>query len=138
MTEQQRYRVVGDNHYHDGDRLRTGDVFTPTEDELAAFGHKFEPVGDAEDVAPEDEAEAEAETGAEADDEAQPEPDASDYEAVSEDEATDDSEPEPELEGETEPEPEDLADEDEEICGEEMSSGEICQRPASTCPYHGG
>lgn len=47
MTDQsQRYRVTGDNHYHGGERLRTGDVFTPTERELAAFGHKFEPVED--------------------------------------------------------------------------------------------
>ena len=27
--------------------------------------------------------------------------------------------------------------EDDEICGAEMSSGEICERPADDCPYHG-
>lgn len=26
---------------------------------------------------------------------------------------------------------------DYEICGTEMSSGEICERPADECPYHG-
>lgn len=109
MAEQQRYRVVGDNHYHDGERLRTGDVFTPTESELAAFGHKFEPVDDDEDEDAEGEAEVE------------PEP-----------------EPEPEGGDEDEYEADAEADEDEEICGEEMSSGDICQRPASSCPYHGG
>jgi len=28
-------------------------------------------------------------------------------------------------------------DEDVEICGEEMSDGEVCERPADECPYHG-
>lgn len=45
-----QYRLVGDNHYHDGERLRTGDVFVPTERELEAFGFKFEPVEDEDDV----------------------------------------------------------------------------------------
>lgn len=30
-----------------------------------------------------------------------------------------------------------VVDKGEEICGTEMSDGDICQRPAADCPYHG-
>lgn len=40
----QPYRITGDNHYHNGERLRTGDYFVPSETEIDKFGFKMEPV----------------------------------------------------------------------------------------------
>lgn len=44
MTNGRTYKLIGDNHYHDGELLRTGATFTPTEQELEAYGHKMRPV----------------------------------------------------------------------------------------------
>lgn len=66
MANNQKYRVVGTNHYHEGERLERGETFTPTERELEAFSTKLEPVegssndaeADAEDAGEEFDADA--------------------------------------------------------------------------------
>lgn len=59
MSDPTRYRFVGSNHYHDGERLEHGDVVELNEGERQYFAHKFEPV---EDDSEGGDADAEAET----------------------------------------------------------------------------
>lgn len=63
------YRFVGENHYHDGERLDRGDVVELTEHEADQFDHKFEPVDDGEPE-PEDDGTADGETATEPEDDA--------------------------------------------------------------------
>ena len=63
------YRFVGENHYHDGDRLDRGDIVELTEHEADQFAHKFEPVDDGQSE-PTDDGSADAETATEPEDDA--------------------------------------------------------------------
>ena len=63
------YRFVGENHYHDGDRLDRDDVVELTEHEADQFAHKFEPVDDGQSE-PTDDGTADAETATEPEDDA--------------------------------------------------------------------
>lgn len=89
---------------------------------------KFEAADDGDEVAAEDVVEASTEDESNSDDTAD-DGEAIDSEAFNHDE----HESESNVESNAAPEGEGA---ETDICGAEMSSGEICHRPADECPYH--
>lgn len=141
MSERQLYLKPPEDggsvrYYHTGYGVgasRRNPYVTCSDDAAAALldTGKFEEVESVELADDDDDADAGIEL-ADADTDAESEADA-DAEAETEAENTDADAADAEADAEDEGEDEDAGVE---ICGTEMSDGDICERPVDECPYH--